>query len=100
MISPELSIISSMLIGGVAVPAINTIKSIVKSSNPKINLAIAFGVSLVLAVLALVITGAFSGNPITAQQIVSWLTTIFTVATIIYKGTATTPVDPANQVVK
>jgi len=89
--SPELQILIPIIVGSIAVPLINAIKKFLNSSDPRINLGVSFGVSLLLSIFALVITGAFSGAPVTPSMIVSWVGLIFTVATLIYKGTQTIP---------
>jgi hypothetical protein len=87
--SEELQLLIPLIVGGIAVPLINAIKKIVASTDPRVNLGIAFGVSLVLAVAALFITGAFTGAPITATVVVGWISLAFSVATVIYKAAAT-----------
>lgn len=82
----ELQLLIPLIVGGIAVPAADWIKKLVASTDPRVNLGIAFGVSMILAVLALFITGAFSGGPVTATAIVGWISLTFSTATIIYKS--------------
>jgi hypothetical protein len=90
-----------ILVGAVGVPLVNWLKG-------KLNLAgikalwLAFGVSVVLAVAALLFTGSFvipSGDPLAiAGKIIEWIGVVFATATMIYKGIELKPGLPADPV--
>ena len=82
----QLLFLVPVIVAGIAVPTINGVKKLVNSKNPQINLGITFGVCLIMALIALAVTGAFNGVPVTANSIVTWLSLILTVATLIYKN--------------
>ncbi len=85
-----------ILVGSVGVPVTNWLKQALKwtADTDRIkNIWLTFGVSLVLAILALLITQSFVplGGP---ETVVTWLGLIFTVATLVYKSMS--PAVPAN----
>lgn len=82
----ELQLLIPVIIGSVAVPAINGVKKLINSTDPRINLLIAAVISIFLAVAALALTGAFATGPTSLTTIVAWVGTVFSVATLIYKG--------------
>jgi hypothetical protein len=76
------------LVGGIGIPVINRLKLALGWTTPEDknkNLWLAFGVSMALAILALLLTNSFLplGGP---DTVVAWITLAFSVATLIYKS--------------
>lgn len=100
--STELQLIIPLIVAGIVVPIVETLKKLINPDGRllvikigeslvyiNLNLLISMGVSLVMALFALIITGAFSGQPVTGVQIVNWVSLTFAVASVIYKSSTT-----------
>jgi hypothetical protein len=85
---PAVLLLIPALLGGIGIPLINRLKAWLDFTKPEDNIKnswLSFGVSVFLAVIALLITGSFV--PMTGPEtIVSWVTVAFTTATLIYKS--------------
>jgi len=77
-----------VLVGSIGIPVINWLKlqfGWTKPEDKPKNLWLSFGVSMALAIIALLITGSFV--PLTGPNtFVAWISLAFTVATLIYKS--------------
>ncbi len=82
-----------ILVGSFGVPLVNWLKKTLgwtTDADKKKNIWLTFGVSLALAILALLVTQSFIplGGP---ETVVTWLGLTFTVATLIYKSMQADP---------
>jgi hypothetical protein len=82
-----------IIVGSIGIPLINFLKTQLKWTNPEDklkNVWLSFGVSVVLAVLALLITNSLI--PLTGPEtLVTWISLTFTVATLMYKSMQPVP---------
>lgn len=98
--SVELQLLVQAVVGGIAVKLINMLK---KALNPTgiqipikiaqdvvflldVNLLLALGVCVLLAIPLVFATSMIGSAPVTIEKVISWITLIFTVATAIYNG--------------
>lgn len=79
-----LDFLVSMLAGAVGVPLTNALKNqLGLSGKPAVWMT--FGVSIVLAVVALLLSGAITFAEMTPEKAVSMIGLVFTTATLAYK---------------
>ena len=73
------------LVGAVGAPLVNWLKGLVGSDNNNVNLAIAAGVSVLLAVIALLWSGDAVIQDFTADNLPEAFGLVFSGATVAYK---------------
>ena len=81
-----------ILVGTVGVPLVNWLKAQFKLEGIQ-ALWLAFAVSVILAIVALVLVGGFvmppGGDPLAiAARVIEWIGLVFATATLIYKSMA------------
>ena len=90
MIPDAVVILIPIFVGAIGVPLVNFLKAQFNWQDEK-ALWLSFGVSVILAAGALLLTGSFSVPAGTlpldiAAKVVEWIGVVFATATMIYKG--------------
>lgn len=96
MVPDSVIVLVPVLAGAIGVPLVNFIKAQFNLDGLK-ALWLTFGVSVALAIVALLITGSFAipaGDPLAiVAKVIEWVGVVFATATLIYKAIALKPVE-------
>ena len=90
MIPDAVLVLIPVFVGAIGVPLVQFLKGKLNLEGEK-ALWLSFGVSVILAIGALILTGSFSIPPEFAPidiagKVVEWIGVVFATATMIYKG--------------
>jgi hypothetical protein len=90
MIPDAVLVLIPVFVGAIGVPLVQFLKGKLNWEGEK-ALWLSFGVSVILAIGALILTGSFSIPPEFAPvdiagKVVEWIGVVFATATMIYKG--------------